>query len=186
MPVKVSNPNPTSIPSGQGGHSGYFSVPCAGAQAADDAGSYRSRPSGSEMKSWRTGARMEWTTDLGIFNDSDSLRGLRQRGHKFIIPDFHGKHQPRKQQWAQDQNCRLPTEASEPRAQGSDLRFPLPQDHDVTKQAPLPTLRHQITSQGVSENKLTRLGGELTEQLCKMRLSGRHGHQRKLKKLQMS
>lgn len=30
MPVQVSNPSPSSIPSGQGGHSGYFPVPCAG------------------------------------------------------------------------------------------------------------------------------------------------------------
>lgn len=40
--------------------------------------------------------------------------------------------------------------------QGLDLRLPLPQDHDVTKQAPLPTLMHQMTTQGVSEKKLTR------------------------------
>lgn len=149
-------------------------------------GSYCNSPSGPEMKRWRTDARMEWATDLRIFNNSDSLWGLRQRGHKFIIPDFHSEHQPRKQQWAQDQNCHLPAEASVNR--GTRLRSeasspPRPWCHKTTS-PPHPHAPDNIP--GSVWEKTDQTGGELTKSYAKWDWVTTTGMQWKLKKLQMS
>lgn len=60
---------------------------------------------------------------------------LRQQGHAFIIPDFHSELQPRKQQWAQAQNCL-------PQADQCEHWMMLRSDGDVTKQPPFPAPRH--------------------------------------------
>lgn len=117
MPVQVSNHSPSSIPSGQGGHSGYFSVPCAGGTGSWWCWIRHGRELLQQAKwPWNGKLRNRCQDGMGYrpqdFQQQWQCVGLYQREHKFIIPDFHSEHQPRKQRWAQDQNCHLPAEAS--------------------------------------------------------------------------
>lgn len=110
---------PSSTPKGQGWRLGQSSVLCARCKGSWWCGIRfpreppRQSQNGHEIKIWKTDCQDGRTAHLGIFNTGDSLWGLHLRGPKLIMPDFHNERQPRKRQWAQDQNCYLPAEARE-------------------------------------------------------------------------
>lgn len=129
-----------------------------------------------KLKAERQTARMEQTAHLGIFNNGDSLWGLHLWGHKFIMPDFHSERQPRKQQWAQDQNCHLPAKASENlgtmlRSEASSPLCPAHRrDSDVTEWPSYPVAKQPDNILGSVWGK-SHQTGRWTYWSCKMRLT---------------
>lgn len=108
--MPVSTPKPPHTPTGQGRHSGYFSVPCAGYKGSWSCWIRFSKEllqSDPEIKSWRTDCQDGWTADLGIFTNG-CISG--DMGSSSLLSTVH---QPGKQQWTQAQNCHPQAETGE-------------------------------------------------------------------------